>query len=85
MFSKLAEVIMYPGPLVEAFIERLWRSVKYEKVYLNPPQDGIHLNKMINEYFHYYNSERSHSSIADNHPEEIYFSTRQIPDHAKAA
>jgi len=68
-----------------AFIERLWRSVKYEKVYLNPPQDGIHLNKMMNEYFNYYNKERSHSSIADHHPEEIYFSTKQKLDHATAA
>lgn len=68
-----------------AFIERLWRSVKYEKVYLNPPQNGTHLNKMINEYFNYYNSERSHSSIADYYPEEIYFSTQKIPNHATAA
>lgn len=68
-----------------AFIERLWRSVKYEKVYLNPPQDGIHLNKMMNEYFNYYNMERTHSSIADHHPEEIYFSTKQKLGHATAA
>lgn len=61
-----------------AFIERLWRSVKYEKVYLNPPKDGIHLNKMMNDYFRYYNAERSHSGIADNYPEEIYFASRQI-------
>jgi len=68
-----------------AFIERLWRSVKYEKVYINPPKDGMHLNKMINDYFCYYNSERSHSSIEDNYPEEIYLSVRKTPSHATAA
>jgi putative transposase len=68
-----------------AFIERLWRSVKYEKVYLNPPQDGTHLNKLMNEYFNYYNVERTHSSIDDDHPEEIYFSIKHKQDHATAA
>ena len=68
-----------------AFIERLWRSVKYEKVYLNPPQDGTHLNKLMNEYFNYYNMERTHSGIDDEYPEEIYFSIKQKRDYAKAA
>lgn len=68
-----------------AYIERLWRTVKYEKVYLNPPKDGIHLNKMMNEYFNYYNMERTHSRIEDHHPEEVYFSTKQKLDHATAA
>jgi putative transposase len=68
-----------------AFIERLWRSVKYEKVYLNPPQNGTHLNQLLNEYFNYYNMERTHSGIDDNHPEEIYFSMKQKQNHATAA
>lgn len=55
-----------------AFIERLWRSVKYEKVYLMPPTDGMHLHLLLNEYFHYYNYKRRHSSIADYHPATIY-------------
>lgn len=68
-----------------AFIERLWRSVKYEKVYLNPPQDGRHLNQMMNEYFDYYNTERSHSSIDDLYPEEKYFQNKEKQHHASAA
>ena len=52
-----------------AFIERLWRSVKYEKLYLYPPQDGIELYQSLAEYFSYYNHERRYSGI--NH---------QIPD-----
>lgn len=55
-----------------AFIERLWRSVKYEKLYLNPPKDGTDLYLSIAEYFNYYNTERRHTSIADQIPEQLY-------------
>lgn len=55
-----------------AFVERLWRSVKYEKVYLMPPIDGQHLFHMLNDYFRYYNYERRHSSIDNYHPATIY-------------
>uniref|UniRef100_UPI0021D465FE integrase core domain-containing protein n=1 Tax=Portibacter marinus TaxID=2898660 RepID=UPI0021D465FE len=54
------------------FIERLWRTVKYEKVYLMPPRDGEHLYLMLNDYFHYYNYKRRHSSLNDYHPATIY-------------
>ena len=37
-----------------AFIERLWRSVKYEKLYLNPVSDGIAIYHQLEEYFDYY-------------------------------
>ena len=56
-----------------AFIERLWRSVKYEKIYLNPPNDGIDLYNMINEYFIYYNNDRRHSMINNNRPRELFY------------
>lgn len=55
-----------------AFIERLWRSIKYEKIYLNPVSDGLLLYKMIQEYFQYYNFGRRHQSIEDLFPYELY-------------
>ncbi len=55
-----------------AFIERLWRSVKYEKVYLNPPSTGLELYEMLSVYFDYYNTERRHQGIDDNIPAEMY-------------
>ncbi len=55
-----------------AFIERLWRSVKYEKVYLHLPQDGQELYDMLKDYMSYYNTERRHSSINDQRPSDIY-------------
>lgn len=55
-----------------AFIERLWRSVKYEKLYLNPPKDGLDLYLKLADYFNYYNNERRHQSINDERPVDIY-------------
>lgn len=60
-----------------AFIERLWRSVKYEKLFLNPPNDGIDLYLSLAEYFNYYNTERRHSSIDNQKPFELYNSTKE--------
>lgn len=55
-----------------AFIERLWRSVKYEKLYLHPPVDGIDLYMKLDNYFEYYNNQRRHQSIDDERPVDIY-------------
>lgn len=59
--------------LDNAFIERLWRSVKYEKIYLNPPNDGVDLYLMLVEYFNYYNSKRRHNGILNQIPEHRYY------------
>jgi len=56
-----------------AFIERLWRSVKYEKLYLNPPEDGTELYLSLAEYFNYYNYERRHTGIDNLIPEQLYY------------
>ena len=48
-----------------AFIESLWKTIKYEKIYPNPPEDGLELYEMVKQYFHYYNHEREHSSLND--------------------
>tara|TARA_R110002096_G_C14510601_1_gene716106 strand:- start:70 stop:894 length:825 start_codon:yes stop_codon:yes gene_type:complete len=61
--------------LDNAFIERLWRSVKYEKVYLNPPDDGLELHHMLEDYFTYYNTQRRHSGIQNQIPERLYYKT----------
>lgn len=55
-----------------AFIERLWRNVKYEKLYLNPPKDGMDLYLLLAEYFNYYNHERIHEALDYEIPVEIY-------------
>jgi len=55
-----------------AFIERFWRTVKQERVYLFPPTDGKHLFHMLNDFIRTYNYERRHSSIDDYHPATVY-------------
>ena len=45
------------------FVERLWRSVKYEYLYLNLPKDGIELYNGLDKYFDSYNHERPHQTI----------------------
>lgn len=51
-----------------AFIERLWRSIKYEKLYLHEYRTGKELYDMVDEYMIYYNTARRHSSIGDDYP-----------------
>lgn len=54
------------------FIERLWRSVKYDYVYLNPANDGLELYQGLKNYFDYYNNNRSHQGIGRQIPAEVY-------------
>lgn len=54
------------------FIERLWRSVKYEEVYLNDYLDGVHARGSLGQYFRFYNTERPHQSLQNRTPEEVY-------------
>lgn len=57
------------------FIERLWRSVKYEHVYLFPASDGLECYKGLKEYFEYYNTQRRHQSLDDQTPLTVYEQT----------
>lgn len=56
-----------------AFIERFWRSIKYEKIYLNPPENGLDLYRKVEDYIEYYNKSRRHSSLKDRRPIDLYF------------
>ena len=54
------------------FIERLWRSVKYEEVYLNDYATTEELRKGLRKYFHFYNTERTHQTFNGATPLEVY-------------
>ena len=56
------------------FIERLWRSVKYEEVYLKAYQGGRDARIGIGEYFHFYNTERLHQALGYRTPAEVFAS-----------
>jgi putative transposase len=57
-------------------IERLWRSVKYEEVYLKDYENFIDARKGLVEYFLFYNNERPHQSLGYRPPVEIYSGKR---------
>jgi putative transposase len=58
------------------FIERLWRSLKYEAVYLHELTDGFVAQRIIDEWIGFYNTERPHSALDGRTPEEAYLTKR---------
>ena len=54
------------------FIERLWRSLKYEEVYLKHYQSLREAQAELSVYFRFYNTDRPHQSLDDRTPEQVY-------------
>jgi putative transposase len=67
------------------FIERLWRSVKYEDVYLRSYENGREVQAGLTRYFDFYNRERIHQSHEYQTPDEIYGATAAGEPLAMAA
>jgi len=57
------------------FIERLWRSVKYEEVYLKAYGSLTEARRGLAAYFEFYNQKRRHQGLDDRTPDEVYWST----------
>ena len=55
------------------FVERLWRSVKYEEVYLHAYESVKDARQGLDRYFTFYNSRRPHSSLDEQTPDQVYF------------
>ncbi len=60
------------------FIERLWRSLKYEAVYLHELTDGFKAERVIGEWIEFYNTVRPHSVLAGRTPAEAYGVERPV-------
>ena len=56
------------------FIERLWRSVKYEEIYLRGYAHGHEAERWLSKYFAFYNARRVHETLGYATPDEVYFS-----------
>ena len=54
------------------FIERLWRSLKYEAVYLHEISDGFQAQRLISRWFAFYNRRRPHSALGGSTPAEAH-------------
>jgi len=55
------------------FTERLWRTVKYENIYLNDYSDSKSAEEGLRDYFKFYNEKRRHQSLGYQTPEKVYF------------
>jgi putative transposase len=64
------------------FVERLWRSLKYEHVYLHAYESVAEARAKIGRYFGFFNSQRPHSSLEAQTPDQVYF---HRPPEAMAA
>ena len=56
------------------FIERLWRTVKYEEVYIHSYDTVKEARESLDNYFRFYNGERLHQSLGYRTPQEVYLS-----------
>ncbi len=55
------------------FIERLWRTVKYEHIYFQDYRNGWDLERGLTRYFHFYNTARPHQALDYRTPEQVHF------------
>lgn len=86
--EAFTKVLKYAGILISMdgrgrtfdniMIERLWRSVKYEEVYLKDYENFVDARKGLAEYFLFYNTERPHQSLGSRSPVEIYSGTGSL-------
>jgi putative transposase len=72
--------------LDNVFVERLWRSVKYEEIYLKAYQDGLQAEEELRKYFLFYSYERPHQALDYRTPWEVYQDGRGqvIPPRSQA-
>jgi len=66
------------------FVERLWRSVKYESIYLHAYETPREVRVALARYFEFYNAHRPHQSLEYRTPDEIYSGTQELRGAAAA-
>jgi putative transposase len=64
------------------FVERLWKSVKYEEVYLRAYESVSHAKAALSAYLEFYNTRRPHSKLARQTPDQVYFRSLPLPKAA---
>ncbi len=70
--------------LDNVFIERLWRSLKYECIYLHAFETGSELRAGLKAWIRLYNIWRPHSALAGRTPDEAYGTARPLPARGHA-
>ena len=64
------------------FIERLWKSVKYEEVYLRAYESVSHARESLGRYFIFYNTRRPHTALERQTPDKVYSQPQPLPKAA---
>lgn len=80
LFEKEGALISWDSKgraLDNIYIERFWRSLKYEEVYLKEYRNVKEARKGIKEYMDFYNNERPHQSLDGKRPREVFFGLYQ--------
>ena len=61
------------------FVERLWRTVKYEEVYLKAYTSTSEARRELGAYFRFYNNQRPHQALGYRTPAEVFHQVRNAP------
>ena len=61
------------------FVERLWKSIKYEEVYLRAYDSVSHAKTSLGRYIEFYNTRRPHSALERHTPDQVYFNPLPLP------
>jgi transposase InsO family protein len=61
------------------FVERFWRTIKYEEVYLHDYRTVDEARQKLAGYIHFYNTQRLHEKLGYRTPHEVYFGTSAVP------
>ena len=64
------------------FVERLWRSVKYEDIYLHAYESPKEINQALTRYFAFYNARRPHQGLDQRTPDAVYFAAGDLKQAA---
>ena len=64
------------------FVERLWRSVKYEDIYLHAYETPKQINQALTSYFGFYNTRRPHQALDQCTPDAVYFASGELKQAA---
>lgn len=64
--------------LDNVYIERFLRSLKQEKIYLNPPNGGLDLYQKVKGYVQFYKTERKHTEIGSLPTAQLYFKPKMV-------
>lgn len=83
LLEKLGVAISMDGrgrAMDNIFVERLWRTVEYEEVYLKSYETVAEARESLARYFHFYNTERLHESLDYRTPREAYFNEGRQKD-----